>query len=278
MDWLRQGAAIVLEGLDILDPAINAFTTRVDAALPWLQSAEYQLVLIHLDQVDYAGHHEGGPQDPRWNQAAQRADDLLAEILAAVDLEQDTLLVVSDHGQIDPGGHGGHPRYFHHRHGPRIAGDRLHPDGAVVRRPRCRRRVGAAERLGGSGQQGAAGQPDIQGIDEGFSQYLRLYWEAQELPTDEAVIGWGDVGLPELNTQLWATNNGFITTMYSRISFQVTSKIDSRTILGEQGAEQLLGLLEEGGRELDLDDVGAELRGDLRGIGADVDRSLAFAR
>ena len=27
----------------------------------------------------------------------------------------------------------------------------------------------------------------------------------------------------------------------SRISFQVTSKIDSRTVLGEQGAEQLLG-------------------------------------
>ena len=27
----------------------------------------------------------------------------------------------------------------------------------------------------------------------------------------------------------------------SRISFQVTSKIDSRTIIGEQGAEQLLG-------------------------------------
>jgi len=27
-----------------------------------------------------------------------------------------------------------------------------------------------------SGQQGPAGQPDIQGIDEGFSQYLRLLW------------------------------------------------------------------------------------------------------
>ena len=52
-----------------------------------------------------------------------------------------------------------------------------------------------------SGQQGAAGRADIQGIDEGFSQYLRLHWEAQELPTDEAVIGWGDVGLPEMNTQ-----------------------------------------------------------------------------
>src|SRR5437867_2738330 len=64
-----------------------------------------------------------------------------------------------------------------------------------------------------SGQQGAAGQPDIQGIDEGFSQYLRLYWEAQELPTDEAVIGWNDVGLPELNTQTWAVTNSFVVAM-----------------------------------------------------------------
>ena len=29
--------------------------------------------------------------------------------------------------------------------------------------------------------------------------------------------------------------------IFQRISFQMTSKIDSRTILGEQGAEQLLG-------------------------------------
>ena len=39
----------------------------------------------------------------------------------------------------------------------------------------------------------------------------------------------------------------------TRISFQVTSRIDSRTILGEQGAEQLLGrgdmlFMEGGGR------------------------------
>ena len=72
-----------------------------------------------------------------------------------------------------------------------------------------------------SGQQGAAGRPDISGIDEGFSQYLRLLWEAQELPTDEAVIGWGDVGLPEMNTQLWAEENSFVVAMYYRIFFQV---------------------------------------------------------
>ena len=72
-----------------------------------------------------------------------------------------------------------------------------------------------------TGQQGPAGQGDIQGIDEGFSQYLRLYWEAQELPTDEAVIGWGDPGLPELNTQIWAATNNFVVAMYFRIYFQV---------------------------------------------------------
>jgi hypothetical protein len=79
----------------------------VDAALPWLQSAPYQLVLIHLDQVDYAGHHQGGPNDPRYDAAATRADALIKQIVAHMDLNQDTLLVVSDHGHINQGGHGG---------------------------------------------------------------------------------------------------------------------------------------------------------------------------
>lgn len=79
----------------------------VQAALPWLESDDYHFVLIHVDQVDYAGHHEGGPRDPRWNQAAQRADDLIRKIASRLDLTQDTLLVVSDHGHISSGGHGG---------------------------------------------------------------------------------------------------------------------------------------------------------------------------
>ena len=49
-----------------------------------------------------------------------------------------------------------------------------------------------------SGQEGPAGNPDIQGFDEGQAQYLRAYWNLQELPTDEAVLGWNDAGLPEL--------------------------------------------------------------------------------
>lgn len=78
-----------------------------DAAIPWLRQGKYQLVLIHLDQVDYAGHYEGGPMDPRWNAAANRVDGLLSEIASAMDLTQDTLLIVSDHGHINQGGHGG---------------------------------------------------------------------------------------------------------------------------------------------------------------------------
>ena len=78
----------------------------VNAALPWL-TEDYQLVLIHLDQVDYAGHYQGGPRGPNWNAAATRADSMVSEIVAKLDLTQDTLLVISDHGQIDRGGHGG---------------------------------------------------------------------------------------------------------------------------------------------------------------------------
>src|SRR5918999_2029283 len=72
-----------------------------------------------------------------------------------------------------------------------------------------------------SGQTGPHGDPDILGIDEGFSQYIRGYWQLQELPTDHAIIGWGDIGLPELNTQLWSSSNVFIMAMYSRIYYQV---------------------------------------------------------
>lgn len=90
-----------------------------------------------------------------------------------------------------------------------------------------------------TGQSGPAGDPDIQGIDEGFSQYVRGYWQLQELPTDEAIIGWGDIGLPELNTQTWSASNPFVNAMYSRIYYQVAqaneflrettdAKVDSR--------------------------------------------------
>ena len=63
-----------------------------------------------------------------------------------------------------------------------------------------------------TGIQGPAGQSDISGetIDEGFSSYERVLWNLQELPTDEAVCGWNDPGIPALNKIQWSPEDGWI--------------------------------------------------------------------
>lgn len=92
-----------------------------------------------------------------------------------------------------------------------------------------------------SGQDGPAGNPDLAGLDEGFSNYLRLYWKMQQLTTDEAVIGWDDGTIKDLHAQNWTSGNEFIRTMYSRILYQVAltneflrqttdAKLDSRGV------------------------------------------------
>jgi len=73
-----------------------------------------------------------------------------------------------------------------------------------------------------TGQQGPAGNADIQGIDEGFSSYIRQFFTHQENPTDEAIIGWGDEGLPDFNTMSWTASNDFVMGMYSRIYYTIT--------------------------------------------------------
>jgi starch-binding outer membrane protein, SusD/RagB family len=72
-----------------------------------------------------------------------------------------------------------------------------------------------------TGQKGPSGAADISRLDEGFSNYLRLLFKMQELPTDEAVIGWGDGTLPTFHTMTWTPSNEFIGAMYSRIYYQV---------------------------------------------------------
>ncbi|MDP4269434.1 MAG: RagB/SusD family nutrient uptake outer membrane protein [Bacteroidota bacterium] len=72
-----------------------------------------------------------------------------------------------------------------------------------------------------TGQQGPSGNSDITAPDEGQYQYIRAYWNLQELPTDEAIVGWNDPGLPDINTLNWASDNGFVYALYSRIYFQI---------------------------------------------------------
>lgn len=73
-----------------------------------------------------------------------------------------------------------------------------------------------------TGNNGPAGSGDIQGIDEGTSDFFRLYWEAQELPTDEAVVGWGDPGLPDFHNMNWSSSNLFLQGLYYRCTYQIT--------------------------------------------------------
>ncbi|MBT8267468.1 MAG: RagB/SusD family nutrient uptake outer membrane protein [Bacteroidia bacterium] len=99
-----------------------------------------------------------------------------------------------------------------------------------------------------SGQEGPAGNPDLAGLDEGFSNYLRLYWKMQELTTDEAIIGWDDGTIKDLHAQNWTSGNEFIRTMYSRILYQTAlcneflrqttdDKLDARGVDSDLRAE-----------------------------------------
>lgn len=73
-----------------------------------------------------------------------------------------------------------------------------------------------------TGNQGPAGNGDIQGIDEGFSDFLRLYFNAQELSTDEAVVAWGDAGIQDFHNLNWSASNPFLTGLYYRCYYQIT--------------------------------------------------------
>ena len=99
-----------------------------------------------------------------------------------------------------------------------------------------------------SGQEGPAGAPDLEGLDEGFSNYLRLYWKMQELTTDEALIAWNDGTIQDLHGQVWTSGNEFIRTMYSRLLYQValcneflrqttSEKLDGRGVDADLRAE-----------------------------------------
>ena len=72
-----------------------------------------------------------------------------------------------------------------------------------------------------SGQQGPSGNPDIAGIDEGFGNYLRQYWNCQELTTDEAVIAWNDATIKDFHYHTWTPSDVFIAAVYSRIMYTV---------------------------------------------------------
>jgi len=74
-----------------------------------------------------------------------------------------------------------------------------------------------------TGQDGPSGDSDISIVnDEGFTSYIRAYWKAQELTTDEAVIAWTDAGIRDLHEHSWSSENQFVRVLYYRIALIVS--------------------------------------------------------
>jgi starch-binding outer membrane protein, SusD/RagB family len=66
------------------------------------------------------------------------------------------------------------------------------------------------------------GNTDLVGIDAGTSDFVRLLWDATELPTDEAVCAWNDPGVPDFHNMDWTSGNVILQGLYTRIMYQVT--------------------------------------------------------
>ncbi len=74
-----------------------------------------------------------------------------------------------------------------------------------------------------TGNSGPTGAPDVVGLDEGSNgDFTRTFWKAQELTTDEAVIAWGDAGIPDFHSMSWNSANPFLKGLYFKTIYQIT--------------------------------------------------------
>lgn len=72
-----------------------------------------------------------------------------------------------------------------------------------------------------TGQRGEFGLPEINNPDEGETSFLRAFWPAQEITTDEAISAWGDAGLNEYRAHSWGANNKFVQLLYQRLFINI---------------------------------------------------------
>jgi hypothetical protein len=95
-----------------------------------------------------------------------------------------------------------------------------------------------------TGNNGPAGNGDVAGIDEGTSDFLRLFWKAQELSTDEAVVAWNDPGIQDFHNMNWSSANPMLKGLYYRSIYVITlcnefiresadDKLSSRGVSGQ---------------------------------------------
>ena len=107
-----------------------------------------------------------------------------------------------------------------------------------------------------TGQDGPSGDSDISIVnDEGFTSYIRAYWKAQELTTDEAVVGWTDAGIRDLHEHSWSSENQFVRVLYYRIALIISICNDF--------------LFQSSPENLDRNDITGEDRNEIVAFGAE---------
>ncbi|WP_442590117.1 RagB/SusD family nutrient uptake outer membrane protein [Pedobacter sp. AW31-3R] len=98
------------------------------------------------------------------------------------------------------------------------------------------------------GRGGAGDNGDLGGIDAGASDFIRLYWNVQELTSDEALCVWNDPGLYDLNYMTFTSDNILLQAVYTRSLYQITvaneflrestpEKVSARNITGNDAAD-----------------------------------------
>lgn len=101
-----------------------------------------------------------------------------------------------------------------------------------------------------TGNAGPAGNPDISGgLDEGSQvPYIRMFFNCQELPTDEAVVAWNDQTIHDFHNLRYTSADPFLKGIYARPIYNITlineymrestdAKLAERGISGADAAE-----------------------------------------
>jgi hypothetical protein len=78
----------------------------VDAALRLAKKEKPQLVVMHLPDIDEAGH-DFGAASPQYAETLSRVDADMRRLVEGLSDAHTTFVVVADHGHLDTGGHGG---------------------------------------------------------------------------------------------------------------------------------------------------------------------------
>jgi hypothetical protein len=99
---ITQGKGVVLREWD------GTFLSQVliDDALQLSKETSPALVVIHLPDLDETGHQSGGNSE-EYRSMAKRIDAELSRIALGMEMTGTVLMVTSDHGHTNAGGHGG---------------------------------------------------------------------------------------------------------------------------------------------------------------------------